>query len=151
MSMPPIQMCVSLFDDRSDETRRRSQKSILWLMEALVKCNELWILTHPDTPKLYESDVVYAPEFGEEHWQDIPHIISAGEGDCEDLACWRIAELRQIAGIKAHPKISWRELGGGLRYHALVRYPDGRTEDPSLALGMHGEITRRPMFVTPED
>ena len=118
-------------------------------MEAMVKCNELWLATHPDTPTLYGSEVIYAPEFGEENWQDIPHLIENGEGDCEDLACWRIAELRHVGGIKAHPFISWRELGGGLRYHALVRHPSGDIEDPSLALGMHGEITRRPTFVNP--
>jgi hypothetical protein len=146
--MPPITMCVTLFDNETEESRKRSQKSLLWLMEALVKCNELWLVTHPETPKLYEAGVKYAPEFGVENWQDVPHIIEGGEGDCEDLACWRIAELRVIGGIKASPKISWREVNGSLRYHALVRWPDGRTEDPSAALGMNGVMVNKPVFVS---
>jgi len=116
-------------------------------MESLVKCNELWLQYHDDVPLLYDAPVHYSPEIGREEWQDIPHILGAGEGDCEDLACWRIAELRFKVGIKAQPFISWREIGGGLRYHALVRYPDGRIEDPSRALGMLGEEPRRPVFV----
>jgi hypothetical protein len=99
---------------------------------------------------LYKSSVIYVPEAKQERWQDIPHVLEAGEGDCEDLACWRIAELNHIAGIKARPFISWRRISGkGLRYHALVLWPDGRIEDPSLALGMKGHaVVRRPIFIT---
>jgi hypothetical protein len=34
-----------------------------------------------------------------------------------------------------------------LKYHAIVGWPDGRLEDPSLALGMYqGMMPRRPIF-----
>jgi hypothetical protein len=37
--------------------------------------------------------------FGGEHFCDIPVILERGKIDCDGLACWRAAELRQ-AGIK---------------------------------------------------
>ncbi len=77
-------------------------------------------------------------------------MIAAGWGDCEDLAFWRVAELRE-QGIKAAPFAKWRRVGGAFRYHALVRrFAPGRDhfdrevkaqnwlEDPSRRLGMNG-------------
>ncbi len=57
--------------------------------------------------------------------------------NCEDLACWRAAELRVREGILAEPTFIWKlRPNGGYLYHILVRYPDGRIEDPSRTLGM---------------
>ena len=75
---------------------------------------------------------------GIEVFRDIPMIIKKGSVDCDNLACWRVSELRQV-GVKATPYITWKERNGGTTYHALVRWPDGSTEDPSLLLGMGGE------------
>lgn len=147
MSMAPIVFNVELFGTRTKEDRKRSQKCLLWMMEALSQINGLWIINNDDVPLLYDSGVQYKAESHQENWQDIPHILDNGEGDCEDLACWRIAELRKVAGIRAMPFISWRRINDSLRYHALVRWPDGKVEDPSLALGMHGTMHRRPMFI----
>lgn len=80
--------------------------------------------------------------FGGEHFCDIGRILELGAIDCDGLACWRAAELRQ-AGIKASPYMtSRRRLDGGTTYHALVRWPPlgeshETSEDPSLLLGMH--------------
>ncbi|HXI54636.1 MAG TPA: hypothetical protein VNO55_01150, partial [Polyangia bacterium] len=77
-------------------------------------------------------------EDGTENWLDIPTIIAAGWGDCEDLACWRVAELRQ-QGIKASPYAKWRRINGVYHYHAMVRRFEGDKpvlEDPSRKLGM---------------
>ncbi len=64
--------------------------------------------------------------------------------NCDGLACWRAAELRQ-AGIPARPMMTKRKRpDGGTTYHALVVWPPfGSTphessEDPSLLLGMGG-------------
>jgi hypothetical protein len=66
--------------------------------------------------------------------------------NCDGLAAWRVAELRQ-AGVAARPYMTNRKrLGGGTTYHALVLWPGysgvagGRptSEDPSLLLGMGG-------------
>lgn len=80
--------------------------------------------------------------FGGEHFCDIGRILELGSIDCDGIACWRAAELRQ-AGIKASPYMtSRRRLDGGVTYHALVRWPPlgenhDTSEDPSLLLGMH--------------
>lgn len=83
--------------------------------------------------------------FGGEHFCDIGRILELGAIDCDGLACWRSAELRQKR-IKADPyMISHPRLTGGTTYHALVLWPpssrgEPRTsEDPSLLLGMGGE------------
>lgn len=62
--------------------------------------------------------------------------------NCEDLACWRTAELREDPHrpVKAKPFAKWRRKpDGAYAYHALTLLPDGRLEDPSLVLGMGNE------------
>lgn len=80
--------------------------------------------------------------FGGERFRDIGRIIENGGGDCDNLACWRVAELRQ-QGIAAKPYMTNRERSdGGTTYHALVQWPPfanvpyPTSEDPSLMLGM---------------
>lgn len=91
--------------------------------------------------------------FGGERFRDVGRILENGGGDCDNIASWRVAELRQ-AGIEARPYMTHRmRSDGGTTYHALVRWPPinelGRvgnkapdhlwtTEDPSLLLGMGG-------------
>lgn len=73
-----------------------------------------------------------------EHFREIPRIIQNGGGDCDNVASWRAAELREL-GINARPYITWRRRqDGGMTYHVIVRWPDGSSEDPSLLLGMGG-------------
>lgn len=86
--------------------------------------------------------------FGGEHFCDIGVILEKGSIDCDGLACWRTAELRQ-AGIKAYPYMTHRqELSGRMVYHALVIWPPiygvpyKTSEDPSLFLGMGGEAKK---------
>jgi len=75
---------------------------------------------------------------GGECFREIPRIIENGGGDCDNVACWRAAELREL-GIMATPYITWRKRpDGGTTYHVIVRWPDGTSEDPSLLLGMGG-------------
>lgn len=81
--------------------------------------------------------------FGGERFRDIGQIIQNGGGDCDNLATWRVAELRQ-QGIKADPYMTNRPSpdGSGTIYHALVLWPPfanvgyRTSEDPSLLLGM---------------
>ena len=172
-----------LFDVRLFETedgRKRSQKGLLWLLEALAQWNEIYLRAHPETPRLYQSGVIYklpeqfdrqeVPEIGRlreivmrfadrgeraealellkrladqlgggEHFRDIPAIIENNGGDCDNIAGWRVAELR-VAGIPAKPYITWRRRpDNGMTYHAIVLWPDGSSEDPSLLLGMGGD------------
>jgi hypothetical protein len=79
--------------------------------------------------------------------------------NCDQLVAWRAAELR-AAGINAEPVIKWQNIpremalqlgypsrivppGGLSMVHCLVRWPDGRIEDPSKILGMGGQYTNR--------
>ena len=150
MAMPPIVVVADLFSRKGDEADRvRSEQSLLLLMEAMCAI-DLLHLRQRSYPKLYESGVVYRREDRTENWLDIPHVIKAGWGDCEDLVFWRVAELRKD-GVKAAPFAKWRRVNGVYKYHALVRrYGPGRDhfgrqinsnewlEDPSRRLGMNG-------------
>lgn len=147
--MQPVLFKVMLFRDLAD--RPRSQQALLWMLEALCKVDEGHLADRP-YPPLYESGVRYQREEGTEHWLDIPSVLEAGWGDCEDLACWRVAELRR-QGRHAGPYVRFRQIDGVFHYHALVMHyrPERRKaaggravvrlvpdhiEDPSRKLGM---------------
>lgn len=57
--------------------------------------------------------------------------------NCDDLAPWRCAELRE-AGEPAKIRVQWKRDArtGQKLFHILVRRADGSIEDPSLKLGM---------------
>jgi len=142
--MQPIVFYIQMFSDATEKDLRASRLKLLFLLEGLVRCNQVYLDDNPNTVKLYDSDVVYQPEFGTEEWQDIPTTLERGFGDCEDLAAYRCAELRN-EGVKAMPYIKWRLVNGSYRFHALLKWPDtivngrkvkGRVEDPSRRLGM---------------
>lgn len=133
-----------MFIDASD--MERSRLSLTSLMFGLALHNTIWLRYYPRTPKLYDTHVIYKEETNSEVWQDIPTTLKRGYGDCEDLACWRIAELR-VSGVDAMPYVTWREDGARTIYHALVRLPNNRIEDPSRALGMRHPIVRRPVIL----
>ena len=88
-------------------------------------------------PPLYKSGVRYRRESPKrERWLRSDEVLEVGYGDCEDLAAWRAAELRQ-RGLPA--KVIVKKTGPR-KFHALVAVPTetGRwiTEDPSRRLGM---------------
>ena len=147
MGFRPIQIELSLFRGPGDLDR--SRLAVPALMMGLVMANRVWLAKYPKTPALYASPVLYRAEVNTENWSDIPTILGRGWGDCEDLACWRVAELRH-QGIAALPYITWRakegQIGGTI-YHALCKWPDGRIEDPSRALGMRHPVVRKPVFI----
>jgi hypothetical protein len=122
------------FDVIDSDARSRVLERML---EALIAANIEYLTICPSAPPLYESGVVYEEEPEErDNWQDIPETLGVGNGDCEDLACWRIAELRFRANEHASPLIRWREVGTRTVYHITVRRADGTIEDPSRLLGM---------------
>lgn len=116
------------------------------LLNALAAINCDILKRDPTIPLLYESGVVYQREApGVEEWQDIVETLRRGFGDCEDLACWRVAELREREGVQATPDFTLRnvEVSPGeftKVFHIFVRLPGGLREDPSRMLGMtsHG-------------
>ena len=118
--------------------RELSRRALAHMLECLFRIDVDYLRAHPETPPLYQSGVRYMEEPpGQEDWQDIPTSIRMGISDCEDLACWRAAELVVRQNIAARPVfIERRRPNGSYLYHILVRYPDGRIEDPSKILGM---------------
>ena len=116
---------------------------LVHLLEALTMANVAYLLRHPHTPNLHESGVRYEEEpAGRDEWQDIPDTIARRTGDCEDLACWRVAELRVRFGEpKASHSVSVSELPDKegrtvTTYHIRVLHESGAIEDPSRQLGM---------------
>jgi hypothetical protein len=123
------------FDTLTDHARL---DALAHLLEALTAVNVAWLREHNGAaPWLYESGVRYEEEPpGRDEWQDIPETIRRREGDCEDLACWRLAELRVRSLEHALPFVKCTVFGPRTVYHVAVRRSDGRIEDPSRILGM---------------
>ena len=122
-----------------------SHRVLQILLDALCACNVSYLQDHPETPLLYSSDLITKKprvhyeleEAGNENWQDIPTTLELGYGDCEDLACWRAAELIVREKILARPTFTFKlRKNGGVLYHIIVKKPDGSIEDPSRRLGM---------------
>ena len=111
-------------------------------------CEEVAVLRKALGKTMRQGDVRRALDkvqgvMGGEHFCDIGVILELGAIDCDGIACWRVAELRQ-AGIPARPYLTGRRRSNGTTYHALVLWPPlgpecphATTEDPSLLLGMH--------------
>ncbi len=144
MGIHRVQFCLDAFQSPGDRTR--SEENLKDLLSTLCRINARYLRDVPDTPLLYHSGVRYEGEpYGQENWQDIPTTHRLGYGDCEDLACWRVAELR-AHGCPAEPTFLWRTIRihnpdtGALEtpvlYHILVRLPTGALECPSKRLGM---------------
>lgn len=103
-------------------------------LAALQTVNELWLRRNPGTPSVYEWGH-YVPERATEEWLPIPFLLArGGEGDCEDLAAARAAELRVSGEDPGARAVAYRSRPK--TWHAVVRRGDGTVEDPSLVLGM---------------
>jgi hypothetical protein len=128
-------------------TTDESERALDILLDALVKLDLDWLTHHPETPSIYKSGIRYIREEGTEEWLTIPEIMREGGGDCEDLACWRAAELiftradPAAKPIKRHHLIPSEDDGRPfLLYHITVQRGDGTEEDPSRKLGMGHEV-----------
>lgn len=88
-----------------------------------------------ELPPLYRSGVRYEREpRGSEEWLTPLQMLERGVADCEDLAAYRVGELRASG---ADPGAVVTIVRTGPRtLHAVVRRSDGSIEDPSRVLGM---------------
>lgn len=126
------------------ESISHNREVLTALLEVLVGINVAIMraqMGKPDEiPLLYESGMRYRREsIGQEDWCDVTELIRLGFGDCEDLACWRAAELRVRFGdpsARAFVKGPRKLPGGVMMYHIQVQNGRGGIEDPSLVLGM---------------
>lgn len=105
-------------------------------MEGLVGAN-VEMMTHGRLggvafPPLYASGIVYRREPpGQEDWQTADRLLENREGDCEDLAAYRTAELRRDGELGARARVVPTQRG---KFHAIVQREDGSMEDPSRNL-----------------
>ncbi len=126
--------CLRAFEQIGPSGR---EAVLTMLFEALIATNMAYLRERSDIPRLYASGVHYREEeSGHDDWQDIPETLARRRGDCEDLACWRIAELRIRDGEHALPFLKRVERAHHVLYHVAVRRMDGSLEDPSRLLRM---------------
>lgn len=116
-----------------DIPRTATRRFVEGALEGLARVAEDEIVAG-DLPPLYRAGVVYQRERGTEDWLTPSQILGRGYGDCEDLASWRVGELR-ATGIDPDARVIVRQTGPRT-LHALVERGDGRVEDPSAELGM---------------
>lgn len=88
-------------------------------------------------PDLYRSKIAYQRETGE-YWQRPEETHELGFGDCEDLAIYRVCELRR-SGIPARCRVR-RSRNNPHQYHCIVEIIPGVYEDPSALRGMYGTM-----------
>lgn len=131
-----ITFVVNLFDGEAE--RELSHRTLNVLLHALTHIDAIYLRRHPEVPRIRDARVRYMEEPpGAEEWQDVAACLSVGEADCEDLACWRAAELHVREGVEAVPVFRYqRRKDGSYLYHIQVERPDGRIEDPSREQGM---------------
>jgi hypothetical protein len=134
-SKSSIIVTIPLFQKNDKSDALASKRALLILLETLTRINQAYLANHPDSLPLYQSGIVYQPEFGTEEWQDIPTTFERGFGDCEDLAAHISAEFR-MKGINSQPYLRMQMHNNSFRIHALAQMPTGEIEDPSLKLGM---------------
>lgn len=101
-------------------------------IEGLVRINEVLMMQH-QYPALYTAGVHYQRE-SRDIWRNAMEIVQSGWGDCEDLAAYRVAELR-VTGEDPRASILVYK-SGAHKYHTVVRHGDNSIEDPSTILGM---------------
>jgi hypothetical protein len=73
-----------------------------------------------------------------EHFDAADTIVSRGWGDCDDLAPYWAAELRE-SGADPGARVTIKRTGPH-RWHAIVRRSDGSIDDPSKAAGMSASV-----------
>jgi hypothetical protein len=155
MAMPKIEFRLQMF--RGDWDQIWSQMRLLWLMEGLVRVNQTHLrqfdafkergLVQNTYPSVYRSGLHYETEKGTEIWPDIPSLLSntMGEGlypgawgDCEDLSCYRTAELRELPYHFARPMPGQK---------GKVEVADPRFPPPDVHAAVSG--ADKPTVVTP--
>jgi len=141
---------------RGDWDHARSQYALLWFLEAMCRVNQSHIRqfrhlakkgVKKPYPRVYKSGVHYERERGTEEWLDIPNILAGGSypgeypgpwDDCEGLACWRVAELRELPW---HWEATKRDKKTGKPYTV---YLDPAFAPPPGARKVKGGIAAKP-------
>lgn len=111
---------------------RELAESFRVLLPAIAKVVAVGLRRNP-LPPMYSSGVVYQEEpqagTGVEQWDTPWKAFERGWVDCDDAVIWRLAELYN-QGVPATVNCVWV----GSRFHVRIRHPNGRLEDPALAV-----------------
>lgn len=125
-------------------------------LEFLTRINQ-WHFRCGRAVPLEESGAVYREEPpGPENWDDCITVARRKWGDCDDLAPYLCAQIRELYKVHAECVITYKFItsedmlakgypaqfvpdDGCYLVHVLVRMPDGRELDPSKWLGMKGD------------
>lgn len=176
--MQDIAFCADIF--RFPQSKPYSDRALACLLWALIYANESYLMgTGVEVPALYDSGVYWKAEEpqgrtacpegdGQELFLGIRQVQRQGFADCEDVVCWRVAELRLgrvpptpgLAPFEGHPPVTairapfpelrpkgpnvWpafysrRTAPNRIMIHIVVAWPNGFVEDPSRVLGMGG-------------
>jgi hypothetical protein len=111
-----------------------SPTALVAFLEGMVALN-CAIILEEDLPSVYDVARYVREAPGREVWKHAKLVADTGTGDCEDLACYRAAELRVREGEPARVDVIRT---GARTLHAVVRRDDGAIEDVAKALGMKG-------------
>lgn len=130
---------------------RLTDRTLGYLLDCLTEIDCEQLEENPNIPLISESGVRYYHEDEDDPWMDTLTILAEHEKakgskkrpiiDCEDLACWRAAELRIRFGYRQARPVFTREriitpMGPKQYVHILVEVQPGQTEDISRILGM---------------
>ena len=91
----------------------------------------------PLTDAIDQGLVTWKPEPADQSFEgfDLPKdVLARGWGDCDDLACWHAADLRESGEDTDALPIVYQS--GPNRWHAVVQRGDGSIDDPSQWAGM---------------
>jgi hypothetical protein len=104
----------------------RSETLALELLAWVTRANVAALEADPAIPSLETARPRYRPGLDRgETWLGLPAAAQRRVLDCEDLACWRAAELRR-GGEDAWPALVRLPHNA---YHVVVRRADGSHED----------------------
>ena len=136
--------------DAHFQLARLTDRTLGYLLDCLVEINCEQLETFKAIPLIYESGVRYYHDKRDDPWMDILSVLAAHNRfmatgvpqiiDCEDLVCWRVAELRVRFGImNARPVFKRMRIQGPrgpVQMVHILAEANGQVEDVSRILGM---------------
>lgn len=176
--MNNVSFCADVY--KFPGAREYSDRVLACLLWALVMADEAYLIgAREKPPQLYQSGIFWKAEeplgvsvcpegVGQELFLGIRQILNQGHADCEDVASWRVAEVRMahagpetrgLPPFPGHPPVTaipppfplkprgpdvWpaffsrKTAPNTTMIHIVVAWPDGYVEDPSRVLGMGG-------------
>jgi hypothetical protein len=111
-------------------------------LEAVTRLNEQMLAAGeiPTFERGLRYGIRWRPEpKGDEHFDSADKVIGRKWGDCDDLAPWHAASLRQSGEDPAAKAVVRRS--GPKMWHAVVQRGDGSIDDPSKRAGMAPGVT----------